>query len=287
MPTLIHVLLLLLAATLLTSGLVLLARATYKRHQLQGTDDVETAYVTALATLYGIFVAFMIFTVWNKYNAAQDAVAAEANQIANIYRLAGGLDEPLKGNIRGLMVDYARSVVDHEWDKMREGKLSPHTQQIVGKLWHQFNRMGPDSVRDPVLRDHLLTAWIKTTDLRRLRLQWASSTLAPIAYALLIVGGLITLGMASIFTVGNFRTHLIKASALGCVIFLMLGVIWGLDHPFRNGEGHLSPKNLVIMLKLLPSANALLPDPQLPTISIQPLPFGVGISSVAENILSS
>lgn len=255
MLTLIRVLLLLCMATILTVGLVLFARATYKHHQLRGTDDVETAYITALATLYGIFVAFMIFTVWTKYNAAQEAVADEANQIANIYRLAGGLDDPLKTRLQGLVIDYAHSVVNHEWNRMEDGKLSPHTQKRVGVLWKQFNLMGSDVVKDPVLRDHLLTAWIKTTDLRRLRLEWSSTSLTRIAYALLIVGGLITLGISCLFTVDDLRTHLIKASALGCVICLMLGVIWALDHPFRRGEAHLSPEPFIAMLKWLPTTN--------------------------------
>lgn len=253
MPTTIRVLLLLCLAAVLTLAMVLLARATYKGHRLRGTDDVETAYVTALATLYGIFVAFMIFSVWTKYNDAQDSVAAEANQVAEVYRLAGGLDDPLKGRIRGLMVGYSHSVVDHEWDTMTRGRFSPHTQRVVEAMWQQVNRMGPNTVSDSVLRDHLLTAWSKTTEQRRLRLGWSSTGLAPIAYALLIVGGLITLGLASFFTVDDFRAHVVKASALGFVIVLMLGAIWGLDHPFGDTANRIQPDPFVEMLQWLSS----------------------------------
>ena len=239
-------------ATLFSIGLVFLARLTQKRHSMRGTDDVETAYVTSVSTLYGIFVAFMIFTVWNQYNEAKDAAAAEANSIAEVYQLAGGLDDPLKVRVRNLALKYAHSVIDYEWNTMRKGESSPRTQQIVNAMWILLNRMGPDIVKDSVLHDHLLTAWSKTGDVRRLRLEWSSSGLSSPAYALLIVGGLITIGLACLFTTDDFLIHVIKASAISVMIVMMLVTIWGLDHPYSSNV-RIKPIPLTRMMEMLPT----------------------------------
>lgn len=223
------------AATAIAFGLVMLARATFKRHGMRGTGDVETAYVAAVSTLYGIFIAFMVFIVWTKYDDARRSVAAEANAVAEVYRLAGGQDSPMNGRIRGLALEYAHSVIEHEWDTMRHGKPSVRTEKLVNEMWTELNRMGPDNVKDEVIRDHLLTSWSKATDLRRLRLLWCSTGFASVGYALLIVGGLITLGIACLFTVDDLTTHVIKASAMAALIALMMMAIWGLDHPFSSG----------------------------------------------------
>ena len=237
-------------ATLCTLGLVLLSRATHKRHCMHGTDDVETAYITALSTLYGIFIAFMIFTVWIKYNDARTGVAAEANMVAEAYRLSGGLPQPMRARMKDLMLEYAHSVVDHEWETMRSGELSMDTERVVVRVWNELNRMGPDNVKDDVLRDHLLTAWSKITDTRRLRQQWCSTGLNEYAYALLVVGGLIALAIACLFTVDDFWTHALKACALGSMIALMLVAIWGLDHPFQSNV-RLTPEPFTHMLQRL------------------------------------
>jgi hypothetical protein len=230
----LHILAVVCIATLCTLGLVMLARVTHKRHHMHGTDDVETAYIAALSTLYGIFIAFMIFTVWIKYNDARNGVAAEANTIAEAYRLSGGLPQPMRAHMEGLLLDYSRSIIDHEWNSLRRGELSADTERVVSRIWRELNRMGPDNVKDDVLRDHLLTAWSKITDIRRLRLLWSSTGLNEYAYALLVVGGLIALAIACLFTVDDFGTHALKACALGSMIALMLVAIWGLDHPFQS-----------------------------------------------------
>lgn len=247
----VRILLLLSVGTLVALGLVVLARVTYKRHGIRGTDDIEVTYVTALATLYGIFIAFMIFIVWQKYNVAQDAVEAEANKVVEFYRIAGGLDNPLKDRFHSLAIKYSGSVVEQEWDAMRSGAASPRTQQRVGEVWKQLNLMTPDTVRDPVLRDHLLTSWSSATDFRRLRLELSATGLPTVAYALLAVGGLLTLGMACLCTNADFRVHLIKSSVLGSLIVFMLGVVFALDHPFSSAAVRVLPTPFVRTLQVL------------------------------------
>lgn len=235
--------------TLLSVALVLLARVTWGRHRMRGTQDVETAYITAVSTLYGIFIAFMIFTVWTRYNEAREATSAEADTVAEIYRTAGGLPEPMRGSLQKLMIEYGHSVVDHEWGAMLHGLPSRRTEAVVRKIWAQFDTM-PDQVRDSVLRDHLLTSWTRMTDLRRERLLRASTGLSEYAYALLIIGALINLGLACVFTVDDIGTHVLKAAALGTMIGVMLVAIWGLDHPFRS-RVRIAPAAFVHVLEML------------------------------------
>lgn len=246
----VRVILVLIAATTISVALVLLARTTQKRHKLCGTEDVETAYITAVTTLYGIFIAFMIFTVWTRYNEALEATDVEASGVAQVYQLAGALPQPARRDLRDLCVDYARSVVRDEWPAMRHGVRSQRTQDVVQKIWSFLNNLSRSDT-DSVTRDHLLTTWTTVADQRRLRLLRTYTGLTGYAYALLIVGGVITLGLASIFTVDDIRSHVIKASALGSIITLMLVTIWGLDHPFSS-EVRLQPTAFTRVLSGLP-----------------------------------
>jgi len=225
-----------LGSVLISVALVVLGRLSHRKHSMRGTDDVESAYVTAIATLYGVFVAFMIFTVWTRYYGAEESITTEADTIAETYRMAGGLESPIREELQSLLLEYAHSVVDDEWNTMRHGKSSPRTEAIVQRIWRVYNRMSRE-VGDQVLRDHLLTSWTGLADRRRMRLLWSYTGLNYYAYVVLFVGALITVGLASLFTVDDFRMHAIKAASVGAIIALMLATVWGLGHPFRGQVG--------------------------------------------------
>jgi len=230
----LRVLMAIAASTVLTVALVLLARVTRKRHRMRGTPDIEPTYITTVGTLYGIFIAFMIFTVWNQYNDARQAIEKEANAVVDVRRLARGLSEPNRERVRQASMDYARSVVNDEWPAMAHGRPSLRTERISVRMWTLLVTNANYSPTDSLLRDHILYAWKDVMDLRRLRLLSASSGITGYAYALLIIGALITVGLACLFTVDDLPTHVLKAGSLAAIIALMLVTIWGLDHPFSS-----------------------------------------------------
>lgn len=221
------------------AGLVALARFTRNRHQMSGTKDVEQAYIAAVSTLYGIFVAFMIFTVYQRYNEAREDIAAEANAVATVYRLAEALPRPLRDPIQAVSVQYANSVARDEWPAMRRGETSARTEAIVGDMWRRLSRLDASTGLD-VVNDHLLQSWTDAADLRRTRILRSGTGLSEYSYAVLIIGALITIGFASIFTVDNIWLHMLKAASLTAMICLMLVTIWALDHPF-HGQLQLQP----------------------------------------------
>lgn len=222
-----------LVSSVISTALVVLARVAQRRHVMRGTDDVETAYVTSVCTLYGIFIAFMIFTVWSRYDQADMSIAQEADDLGGIYRMAATLPEPIRTEIRRLSLEYVRSVVQDEWPTMEHGTGAPRTEAIVRQMWGLYDRMGHE-VGDTVIRDHMLTAWTSLAEHRRMRLLWSRRGLSPYAYIVLFVGGFVAIGLASLFTVDDVWTHIIKAASLAAVIALMLATVWALGHPFRG-----------------------------------------------------
>ncbi len=235
MPWVLLVLLIVLLATASAVGLAALVRRRWgERRSIRGTDDVEGIYVVVIGTLYGILVAFMIFVVWTDYSDAQRLVDREADALGDVYRLAGGLPQPYRDQVRGLSVEYARAVADSEWANMARGQTDPRVSDIVARMWQAFNALGPEEAADDVLRDHLLTSFAELTDLRRSRLLESETELPTVLYVVLIIGGILTVGFAIVFNTEHFESHAIKAGALAALVSLMLVTVWSLDHPFRG-----------------------------------------------------
>jgi len=252
-----HLVLGVLAATALSLvislALVHLVRRYSVRYRIQGTADVEGIYMVALATLYGIFVAFMIFATWTRYYDATESAGAEADTLVNVYQLAESLPEPSKSRLQRACVEYAQTMVRYEWPAMAKGKQSPEGRLAARRMWPIFDAMNLGSTKD-VLHDHLLTEFTRLVSLRRLRLLHAEEGLPNILLALLIFGALLTVLFAAVFSVEDTIPHALKTCVLALIISFMLYTVWELDNPFQ-GDVRIRPTAFQHALEIMKEAN--------------------------------
>ena len=52
-----------------------------------------------------------------------------------IFTGTGALPSPVDAQIRGLVLDYAKGVIDDEWPAMTENRPSARTQAIFDEMW--------------------------------------------------------------------------------------------------------------------------------------------------------
>lgn len=224
---------------LISSALVGLLRGSRIGTLMQGTGDVEGIYITVIGALYAIFIAFMIFVVWTRFDAAENSVDQEADTLVNLYRLAEELPQPLQSEMRQAVVDYAHSMIRDEWPAMAEERSSAKSQAVVERMWDVVHRMD-EAAADDVIRDHVLTTISELTELRRYRLLQSQTNLPGILYAALFFGGTLTIVLAALFSVEQFWSHVLKAAVLAALTSFMLLVVWVLDHPFQ-GDVYVQP----------------------------------------------
>jgi hypothetical protein len=252
MPMVFLVILTVGLSVLGTFGLVYLLRRTRRDTGIliPGTADVEGFYITVIGTLYAILIAFMIFVVWSRYYEATETVDNEADALATVYRLAGGIPEPLKSDIQRSCLDYARVMIRDEWPAMERQENSPRAWAAVNRMWALFNKMGPSNVNDEARRERLLTSFVQLTNLRRARLLQSRTGLPGILYGMIFFGAALTVGFASLFASRSFWAHALKAAVLAALISFMILTVWSLDHPFM-GQVHVGPEALQRTLETL------------------------------------
>ena len=238
---------------LISLALVHLVRRYRVRYRIEGTADVEGIYMVALATLYGIFVAFMIFATWTRYYDATESASAEADTLTNVYRLAEGLPETARSQLQQACVKYAETMVQYEWPAMAKGKQSPEGRHAAHRMWPIFDAMNLGSTSD-VLHDHLLTEFTELISLRQNRLLHAEEGLPNILLALLIFGALLTVLFAAVFSVEDTVPHALKTCVLALMISFMLYTVWELDNPFL-GDVRIRPTAFQHALEIIKEAN--------------------------------
>lgn len=243
--------LIVVVSTVITIGIVYLIRGRHDHGALKGTEDIEGIYVTALAAFYGVFISFMIFMVWGRYYDTLVSTEQEASALATIYRLAPSLQEPYQARLQAYCVRYANVMIKYEWPSMAaRQEQSPEGRRIVAEMWDFFNRITPVIAKDEVIHDHLLTTYVRLTELRRYRLLQARTGLPGILYAALIFGAILTVALAILFSTEPLVSHLLKAVTITSMIVLLLYTIWVVDYPFQ-GDVYVPPTAFAETLKLM------------------------------------
>jgi hypothetical protein len=139
---------------------------------------------------------------------------SEAAHVEELYQLATGFPEPERGEIQEIVVFYARVVVEEEWPLMGEG-LSQLDELDEG---------------------------------RALRLLEVREGLPPILWAVLIVGGVLTVSFTYLFGMETSWLHMLAVAALAMIVALTIYSIAVLDFPF-NSDLRVGPEAFELVLR--------------------------------------
>ena len=221
-------------------GLVLVQRLVPIERRLAHNDVAGFIYAV-LGVAYAVLLGLMVVAVWQDWEAARDSATQEANELAAVFWLAHGLPEPEGRHIQELARDYARVVVGEEWPLMQHGKSSPKAYELLDEMRASVEALHPADGAQTVLYDNLLQRLHELGDARRTRLLQAEEGLPAILWAVLLVGGLITVGFSYLFGLRSTTVHVLMVAALALVIGLVLFTVAALDYPFR-GDIHIGPE---------------------------------------------
>ena len=231
-------------------GLLFVLRQRWTPAKLKETNDISGFYIGAIGTIYAVSIAFMLSGVWLQFDEAQVNTEKEANCLVSFFRLARGLPTPQQNQLQDLAQEYAKVMVDEEWDAMARREVSPQGIQINEALWQEVTRMEVHTAGEQEILDHLITELTSMTEHRRIRMLQSTKSLPGILWAVLIVGGVVTVGTTCFFGVENLRLHAIHTIALTLLVCLMLIAIADIGRPFQ-GVVHVPPDGFKLALETM------------------------------------
>ena len=197
-------------------------------------NDLIGWHLSVLGTIYAVVLGFMLYTAWTNFGAAELNADLEANALRNIYRLAEGLPPPQRGPLEMQTRAYAEAVINQDWPVMARGKIPEGSHQINERLWKILVSVKASSSSENTVADHALSELSALTLHRRTRLLQSVSRLPGIFWAVLLVGGILTVVSASMFASAQprMRTFLVFSNTL--LVTLVLLAIADVDRPFRG-----------------------------------------------------
>ena len=202
-----------------------------KRH---AHNDLIGWQLSVLGTTYAVILGFMLYTVWMDYGAASLNVDNEANALGNIYRLADGLPEQQRGQIRTLARDYAKTAIHDDWPAMQADRIPEATLAINQDMWKTMMAVKGATPTELTAEDHALYELSALTEHRRTRLLQNAFRLPTVLWCVLIIGGIVTIASASMFGAENKGLHGLQVFAFSLLIALVLVAIADIDRPFQG-----------------------------------------------------
>lgn len=187
-----------------------------------------------LGTTYAVILGFMLYTVWTNFSDATLNVDLEADALRNVYALAEGLPPEQRVELQKQCRDYADVVLTRDWPAMGHQQTPEESNLINRAMWKTLMSVKTASPSEIVAEDHALSELSSLTEHRRTRLLQSAYVLPHIFWAVLLVGGLVTIASASLFGSANPALHTIQVFFFTIFITLVLLAIADVNLPFRG-----------------------------------------------------
>src|SRR5262245_3572712 len=112
----------------LAVGGLMIARRVLPLDTLASHHDITGAQFQVVGTLYAVLLAFIVITVWQRYESLTTTVEMEAANVLELFRdtrqYPDAVHDALARNLRA----YADAVVGDEWEAMGRGAERPRAQ---------------------------------------------------------------------------------------------------------------------------------------------------------------
>lgn len=220
---------------LLTSLVVHLVQRCFAEDVLRTAHDATGNLLSIVGTLYAVLLGLIVVDAMVRFERAMDIVQQESNCLADIFLLAERLPESHRRRVQDYCRDYADKVVHVEWDMMQRARMSVVARQTAMQLVRSLDDFDPQTEAQkavfPLLLEQVRDLW----DRRRERATMAQYGIPLIEWAALLIGAVVTVLFAGLFSVGNTGLQRLLTSLVALVIGLNLYLVSLFGYPF-SGE---------------------------------------------------
>jgi hypothetical protein len=213
---------------------VLVVRRFVRERIGSGHNDVASAIFQVAGTIYAVFLAFLVVTVWEAHDAARDNVANEASLLSTLYRGSTAMDPASGARLRLIIRTYTRDVTDDEWSlQARKGATSPRAMQDALDMCRLFGTI-PAPARQ--IESSIDSAELGVIDQiladRNRRTLEARSVIPPMIWSVVIFNGVLVVVMSFFLYPDRLWPHLVMSSVLAIMVSTFICVVFIFERPF-------------------------------------------------------
>ena len=230
----IEFLLVTLATIAYTVAGIVITRRSIRHHVRVSHNEVLVPIFITGGTIYAVFLAFLVVTVWASHDNAKADVADEASGLATMYRAAIAMEPVSGGALRQLIRTYTNQVIVNEWPiQAANGGFSDQARQTTNRMFALFGALDQTGRRNDFLVDQTeLQLLTQTMATRNTRLLESNETLSSLMWITGITSGALVIAMTFFLFMETAWLQIVMASFLAMMICMMLFITFILSRPF-------------------------------------------------------
>lgn len=230
--------LLILAAAALAFSVVgvSLARRLVRGGPGEGHNDVSAAIFGVGGTIYAVFLAFLVITIWAAHDNAKNNVAEEASALGTLYRATTAMEPEAGGPMRRAIREYTHAVIEDEWPVQAEkGGASERARAAGLDMFRVFAAIPPATRQSNLATEQLVLGLIAQIQAdRNKRTLQAQEMISPLIWIVALVEGLLVIVMSFFLYPDRDWPHVVMSSMLAAMIAMMIYVVYIFQQPFRS-----------------------------------------------------
>jgi hypothetical protein len=219
---------------------VIAARSIIPNMKLKVHNDVAGPIFGVIGTIYAVMLAFVVVITWESHDVTKKHISSEVSGLVSLFVTAEGFKEPMRSDLRKMILGYAESISAKEWKDLRIGKSTPATATILFDIMKSYAACLPATKTEEACLSESIDKLTGLIELRRMRQLDSVDGIHPMLWVTILLGSAITILMGCLFGTESLNLHLMSTGLLALMISLVLFTIVELDFPF-SGKMALSP----------------------------------------------
>jgi hypothetical protein len=212
--------------------------------------------IAVVGMVYAVVLAFIAIAVWETFNHCNELVQREAGFASDIYLDAASLPPAVREQVQRGIETYVKIVVDDEWPTMARGEpIGQKGWQVLQAVRSSLGGFRSSDGIEVALFSETFRALNLLYGARHERVIANTESVQAVVYAVIILGGLITVAFTYLFGMHNFGLHLAMTAGTGAIISLVILLVVAFDHPFR-GKVNIKPDAFTVLLAEMHSQTA-------------------------------
>lgn len=232
MGTIATGLLAIVLATVLSIVGMVLARKLTKGSQLDQYHSMTDPTLNVVATLYSILLGFLVAGAMTTYEDTRHMVEMEANDLADVYRLANGLPQPLRDSLRDTCRLYCDKIITEEWPAMTRKDTSPKVWQYSKSIWDAALTFEPQNERQNNVHQLLLQSVQNMAENRRSRIVVMRGGFHQGLWIVVLGGSVLIIGCLYLFFVHATIVQGLMTALVSLALFLNIFLLFVYNSPF-------------------------------------------------------
>ena len=205
--------------------------------RLRYHDDISEAIsgtVQAIGVFCGITLGLIAVGVWNTNSNASDLVSKEATSIGALYRDVTGYPEPIKTELQSKLRRYTLFIIKEAWPAQQEGRGQQlhHGITLMDEFQEKLYAYEPATAGQAALHRETISAYNTLIEYRQLRIDAVNSNLSGVMWSVIWVGALLSIGVAYLYKIDDWRIHWILVSMMSGFLAMVVFMIVINDRPF-------------------------------------------------------